>query len=377
MLGQDLGYSRRVLSGVLNYAETKGLGWEFHDAPAEVRVLPALRTWRPHGVIAHLFDRELAEKLIGMRIPLVSTTDTLEGMSLPVIDVDGEAVGATAADYFLNLGYHHFAYYGSNHAAFSIAREKGFRDTLAKAGYEVSRFHADFLPRSPFDQDWQQTDLETGKWLQALPKPVAILASNDIPGRTLCKICQSLRLSVPGEVAILGVDNDESECRMAYPRLSSIDTPAEGIGRKAAESLASLFNGEVLSSLRNLLPPLAVIARESTDVLATLNYKVRAALDFINSNATQPITVEMVCVHVGCSRRALERDFSEHLGTTIHRRIQFTQIALAKRLLGETELSISTIAERVGFGSLRQLERVFGMFEGSSPSAYRLEIYRS
>ncbi|MGE9292731.1 MAG: substrate-binding domain-containing protein [Puniceicoccales bacterium] len=371
LLGQDLGYTRRVLSGVLSQTEASGHHWVFHNAPPDVRILPALERWRPDGIIAHLSDRALTDRLVEGGIPLVSVTDTIPGLAAPCIDVDSEAVGRMAADYFMGLGYRSFAYYGSRKAAFSRHREQGFRQRLKEAGYEAANLHANFLPHSPYTQDWSRVDLQTQRWLKQLPKPVAILASNDIPARVLCEVSRSAGIRVPDDVAVLGVDNDVSECRMSSPALSSVELPAEQIGRGATAILERLMAGEPPPTAHKLLAPLGIIARSSTDVRATLDPRLQQAIEFIDKFAERKLSVDEVARHSGLSRRSLERRFQDECKVTVYEQIQKARVARAKRLLLETEFNISEVAERSGLGNLRQLDRVFRQYEKVSPSEFR------
>ncbi|MGE9293314.1 MAG: XylR family transcriptional regulator, partial [Puniceicoccales bacterium] len=244
LLGMDLGYSRRVLSGILGYAESENLAWVFHHAPPDLRIIPALRRWQPDGIIAHLSELELANRLCALNVPLISVTDTLTDSTFPTVDVDSKAVGRVAAEYFLNRGYRSFAYFGSKNASFSLNRKQGFSDRLKEAGFTPHYLHSDFLPQSPFLENWELEDRNTKQWLVKLPKPVGILASNDIPARTLCDLCRRTHLRVPDDVAILGIDNDLSICRMSRPTLSSVDIPAESIGRTAAQHLQKRIQGK-------------------------------------------------------------------------------------------------------------------------------------
>ncbi len=59
-------------------------------------------------------------------------------------------------------------------------------------------------------------------WVQKLPRPIAIMACYDVQARKLLDVCHELSISVPEEIAILGVDNDEQLCAFADPPLSSI-----------------------------------------------------------------------------------------------------------------------------------------------------------
>ncbi|MBC2602160.1 helix-turn-helix domain-containing protein [Puniceicoccus vermicola] len=200
---------------------------------------------------------------------------------------------------------------------------------------------------------------------------MGVLASNDIPGRSLCELCRNAGIRVPEAVAVLGVDNDESECRMSFPTLSSIDIPAEAVGRTAMESLAKLMKGGQPPPAATFLPPVGLIARSSTDWLAPRDPILGKALQIIEEESDRGIGVEAVCESLGVSRRNLERRFRSELGIGVHERIQTVQVARAKRLLLESNLRISEVAERTGFGNLRRFDRVFRQVEGCQPSEYR------
>ena len=82
LMGQDIGYCRGVLRGIHTYAIQKP-NWVFHDAPPEMAVLGPLRQWQPHGIIAHLYDRPVAQRVAALRRPalrwLLAPDETLPG----------------------------------------------------------------------------------------------------------------------------------------------------------------------------------------------------------------------------------------------------------------------------------------------------------
>nr|WP_246459614.1 AraC family transcriptional regulator [Puniceicoccus vermicola] len=119
------------------------------------------------------------------------------------------------------------------------------------------------------------------------------------------------------------------------------------------------------------LPPVGLIARSSTDWLAPRDPILGKALQIIEEESDRGIGVEAVCESLGVSRRNLERRFRSELGIGVHERIQTVQVARAKRLLLESNLRISEVAERTGFGNLRRFDRVFRQVEGCQPSEYR------
>src|SRR3954447_19677115 len=106
------------------------------------------------------------------------------------------------------------------------------------------------------------------KWIQSLSKPLGLMACNDFRGIQALDACRRAGIAVPEEVAVIGVDNEELVCKLAYPPLSSVVPNARSIGYEAAALLDRLMRGESESPLALSIPPAEVITRLSTDVNA-------------------------------------------------------------------------------------------------------------
>jgi LacI family transcriptional regulator len=102
------------------------------------------------------------------------------------------------------------------------------------------------------------------RWLASLPKPVAIMACNDIRGQQVMNACRRLELLVPEEVAVIGVDNDEIFCELSEPPLTSVALDTSRIGYEAAALLERMMAGEKPPSHPVLIPPLGVVVRRSS-----------------------------------------------------------------------------------------------------------------
>jgi LacI family transcriptional regulator len=371
LMGQDIGYTRDVLRGVQTYGRGQP-GWIFRDGPPDLRILAPLREWKPDGIIAHLFDQEFANSLIKLRVPLVNTTSTLKSLKVPLVEVDHAQIGQLAAQYFLNRGFRHFGYFGSSWTGFSKDREAAFCRSLAEHGYRVASCYAEYMPRPPIAESWKGVDVKVRAWLKALPKPVAIFSSNDVPARELAEMCRELELHIPEQVALLGVDNDDLECHLCTPLLSSIELASDRVGYEAAKMLQCLM--ERRPAMRRLsIPPLRVVTRQSTDTLAIQDTDMAAALAFIRRRAHEEIDVEAILHTVPLSRRGLERKFRDQLGRTVLEEIRRVRLELAKELLTETNLAMPIIAARCGFSGARRLATVFRQIVGITPTAYRAQ----
>lgn len=373
LLGQDIGYCRNVLQGILSYRSAAHT-WIHRDSSPDIRVIPSLTQWRPDGIIAHIFDPAVGKALKSFDCPIVNTTDTIAGCDLPCIDVDNLGIGEMAAKYLLQKGFKNFGYFGSSWANFSLQREQGFRQELKRhGGCTISTLNSEFLPRPSYKRIWETVDKNVESWLSSLPKPCAILASNDIPARYLTEICSELSIRVPDQIAILGVDNDDAECHMSFPTLSSIETPEYQIGYRAAEILDQLIQGNPPEKLRTKLPPSRIIERDSTSIETHSDPTIQRLKTLISQNATDNPSVGELAMECGVSRRLLEKKVSTILNTTVLRLVQEQQVRFAKTLLLDTQMPIGEIAEATGFGSQRRLNDVFKKRTGYSPSEFKKE----
>jgi len=371
LMGQDSSFCRGILRGIRCYALHQK-NWIFRNGPPQPDILGPLREWKPHGIIGHLFDAEIARAVMRMRRPVVDVACTLPRLKAPIVDVDHTAIGRLAAEHFLERGFPHYAFFGSGEAEYAKMRQAAFRERLAEAGHEVLSCHAEYVPHLPATASWRETDKKERQWLKGLPKPVAILAANDVPARDVTDICRQLGFDVPDEVAVLGVDNDEVECGLADPPLSSIAIPAERIGHVAAELLDRMMAGEEGPRQTTFLPPVRVVTRQSTDTLAISDPAVAEALRFIRQHATdEDFHVGDVVTGVAHSRRLLEIRFRELLGRTVLQEIRRIRVEIAKGLLMETSLSMPAIARRAGFPNAARLCIVFRKVTGLTPTAYR------
>jgi LacI family transcriptional regulator len=186
-------------------------------------------------------------------------------------------------------------------------------------------------------------------------------------------MCRQLDLHIPEQVALLGVDNDDLECHLCAPPLSSIELAGERIGYEAAKLLDGLMSRERISRRRITIPPIRVVTRQSTDTLAIQDEDVVAALAFIRATAHEEIDVEAILDRVPLSRRALERKFRELLGRTVLEEIRRVRLDLVKALLSDTNLAMPAIAVRCGFSGSRRLAVVFKQFVGTTPTTYRAQ----
>jgi LacI family transcriptional regulator len=200
------------------------------------------------------------------------------------------------------------------------------------------------------------------------------MACSDIRGRQVLESALTQGLEVPDDMAVCGVDDDHMVCNLTNPPLSSVAFNLEQAGYRAAELLDGLMSGKIRQPRRIMVGARWVVTRRSTDVFATDDRHVSAALRFIRDHAKQSISVDDVASHAGPSRRGLEIRFRETLGRSIRTEIQRARLAYTKQLLVETNLTTERIAALVGFSSLQYLSNVFRRETGMTLAQFRRQM---
>jgi LacI family transcriptional regulator len=372
----SLDFCRGVLRGIKAFAEARP-HWILMPVAPEPRAIETLRQLRPSGLIGHVFEQALADKLATFRRPLVNVSSVLPDLPFPRVGSDDHSIGQLGAAHLLDRGFRHFGFVGHPHHAYSVRREAGFRQTIEPTGYTLDYYYDhDERPFDPMGRLWA-LDKALQRWVRSLPKPAGIFAPNDLWGVQLTEVCRQAELRVPEDVAIVGVDNDDLLCELARPSLSSVALPVERIGYEAAALLERLLAKEAPPRQPLLLPPLGVAIRQSSNVLALSDPDVVAALRFIREHAHTPLRVKDVLREVPVSRRSLERRFRKILNRGLWEEIRRAHMERAKHLLAATEFSMAEVAKQAGFSGAEQLSVVFRQELGLPPSAYRRQISKT
>ena len=369
-------FGRQLLKGIAAYGRSHG-SWIFlhHERLFADSISPQLRQWKPHGIIARLSGSHLTRQIRRMKVPTVDLYPDGKNGIIPGVGPDPESLMRIAIDHFVERGFHNFAYCGFSNVPFSDIRQKCFKNHLAAMGTTAYAFSYPALPCG--------TDLATieehalryagslAAWLRELPKPLAILACNDVRGAQILSVCKEAGISVPGQAAVLGIDNDDVHCELCDPPLSSITPNVEQIGYEAAGLLDRLIQGVKPPAANILVPARGVVVRHSTDVLAIDNEDAAEAIRFVREHACDGLAVEQITARMSVSLSTLDRWFEKYLGRSPTAEILRVQVQHVQELLRTTTLTLDEIAQRTGFKYVESMQRVFKRTVGFSPGSYR------
>ncbi|MCC5807665.1 MAG: substrate-binding domain-containing protein [Opitutales bacterium] len=371
---------RRIFEGILEYANMHpNLRWRFQLAlnqttpggpvPDEVS-----------GVILQANNAAFLRALDRRGIPRVNVSSFLPDSSGPKVELDNRAIGAEAARHFIRRRFRNFAYLGVSGTAYSKLRKAAFAADI-RASAQDARFFSTSIEPGPVYLD-APLPASVAEWIAKLPRPAALFAATDGLARQVIEVCESRGIRCPDEIAVLGVDNDEQEGAVSPVQLSSIALPFHSLGFHAAQLLAGSMrtrSGPARKSTPRpgnpLLPPLGIVTRHSTESLAVEEPVVARALHYIRDHSTADVPVEDIAAHCGVSRRYLERRFRSVLGHAPHAEVIRQRLHRVQLMLAETSLTVSEIADRLGYQEPKYLHRAFRREVGRSPMEYR-RIFR-
>ncbi|MHB8897130.1 MAG: XylR family transcriptional regulator [Thermoguttaceae bacterium] len=369
-------YGRGVLAGIANYVKAHET-WKIYQT--ERRLCDGapgwLRNWQGDGIIARIENEELLKAVRKLDVPVVDLFEHRSTEGIPGVITDNGAVARLAADHLVERGLEHFAYCGLPGVYSSEVRGECFVDHLHRAGYHVSVYEnprqsgASFISTS---EDYELRCEETvASWVKSLPKPVGLMACNDLRAHQVLMASSDLGIAVPEELAVIGVDNDELICELCHPPLTSIEQNCEGVGYQAAGLLDRLMDGQAAPAEPIRVEPLAVVPRQSTDAVAIGDADVAAAVHFIRGHACDGIQVADVVQHVQLSRSTLERRFGRLLGRSPKAEILRVRLQRVTDLLSMTDYPLARIAQLAGFDYLESMCCSFKRVTGQTPGQYR------
>lgn len=354
------GAGRNRLHGVAQYVRQHGCRMMLvrHGGEAAAQEVARLA---PDGIIAYVADSWLLDVSEKLGVPLVDTA--LSELAAPLtVSLDNDAVGRLAAEHLAQAGLKHFGYCGVDGRVASEQRRAGFATALGKR------------PLAAFSEPIGEGESSLDSlinWLKHLPKPVGLLVFDDKLGERVLTACRWAELTVPHQVAVLGIGDDELMCEVSWPTLSSIRLPTPKLGFEAAKLLAEAMSGNRIKTPHIKLEPTAVVARGSTDLVAVEDALVKSAIQFIRAHAGDLIGVEQVAQALGVSRRTLDRHFVQTLNRSVREELSRVRMQQARRLLADNSRPIAEVARGCGYGTAASFSRAFRQHAGHWPSEYR------
>jgi len=349
------------------------VGWDCRIHPAVDKVLGRTGDGeRFDGVIART-TVPLADMAKRTSTPLVNVWLNTPAQDLHSVFPDVAENGKIGAEHLLGRGLRNFGYLGFSRDISAGGKLTGFSARIEEAGFFCSshKFSRTSVERNA--SGWEEFVDGVKSWIATWELPMGIFVCCDLSARYLVDICQSYGLHVSQDVSIVSTGNEPLICESPAPTLTSIDMGFNQIGYQAAAMLERLMSGEAVDPKVELVQPLALVPRDSTDLYAANDPLVSRALRFIAENSHHRIEVKDVVTAAATNRRGLERKFRDSFGRTIASEITRLRLERAKRRMAETDVPMKEIALDAGFRNADHFYKVFMRVEGVPPSVYRIK----
>ena len=298
--GRDGTWLRRanLLHGIARYSRLHG-PWSFHITPGDFKqAVPEMKQWGGTGIIARIPNDRVAQAVISANVPTIALGLTDEQMlpgsplaKFSEISSDAIEVSRVAADHLLARRFPTTPMSGSDDRGWSLRREVAFQKYMAKHGFDV---HVYSQPKRLRDRVWEREQEFLARWIEQAADADRPVCLRRRPGPRSARGLQLAGLHVPEDVAVIGVDNDEVFCELAFPPLTSIALNAEAAGYRAAALLDGMMHGRSRKPRRIVVEALGVVTRRSTEVVAVEDEDVVAALQFIHREQGRGISVDDV-----------------------------------------------------------------------------------
>jgi len=370
-------YGRGILRGIARFSHAHE-PWSFFVQERELHsgIPHWLKNWKGDGIIARIENRRMAAQLSRLNCPVVDVLGSFHFPQVPAFDTDAAIVAKLAAEFFLKAGFKHFAFSGYPGIPFSDRRAAAFAKYLAEHGKSMQEMPSaprigDAADIQAIEQHGMMDNRITARWLQQQPRPVAVFACNDVRAQQVLNACRRHKLRVPEEVAVMGVDNDDVLCNLCEPPLTSIEPDTDRLGYEAAALLAQAMAGRKIVPKLNQIPPLGLVERSSTDVIAMDDRVMVQAIRYIRNEVGSGIAVKDVLAVVKRSRTDMEQRFRRWLGTSIHSHIEQQRLERVCRLLRETDCNLDEVARRTGFTTAAHLCCLFKKHFQQTPTRFR------
>jgi LacI family transcriptional regulator len=368
-------YGREALQGMLLYRLQKA-NWNVHyegttEPEALRRTAMAVTHWKADGLLIQLTDEKLGQFIRKSGIPAVDIASQFSA-GLVTVSLDNRQIGAKVAEFLIGRGFKDLAYCGyyRDYSVYSTQRSEGFCGVACQAGVKCHVYH-DAYPQKA--KDWIDELAHLQAWIDRLPKPLGIMVCHDYRAHDVLWTCKMLGLRIPDDVAVVSVGNDNVECNITSPPLSSVVLPARQIGYTAAEILDGMMRQRKKPAQPILLPPGDIALRRSSDITAVEDQDVAEVMRFISAHSGEHFAVKDILGALPISRRGLERRFFKHMGVTLRNAIIRAHVDRAKNLLAETDLKMPIVAQKSGFTQHQVFSQLFKKLTGVNPSQYRLK----
>ncbi len=362
-------YDYRLHRGIERFAQEQG--WHLSEDLAREKVIPW--GWDGDGILAWLgAGDDLADFVIKAQKPTVDFSFRRPQSKFARVLEDTTETARLVADHFLSRGFRHFLFYSDADNWIYNERGAAFINVLQQAGRHVNwlRWHKSSAWRTDRDA-WKSKRKWLSDQIKRASKPIGVFAASDGLALEILETCETLGVSIPEEVAIVGAGNSLLAVDAMHTPISSVDVNMEMLGYTGAKLLSELMSQRTVPKQPIRVPPFRLVVRKSSDLVAVNHPGVARSLRFLWDHCHEPIGVNDMARAASMSLRNFHQAFVDNIGRSPGQELQRIRIERAKKLLSDSNAKMEVIAKMSGYESANSFWVAFKRLVGLSPKQYQ------
>lgn len=364
-------FDRKLLRGMMKYSKENG-PWLFYRTPSnyhfdgsrEEWIIKWAKEWNADAIIGRWNESKL-DLLAELDIPIVLQNTRYRSNIYSNLTGDYIITGQMAARYFRKKFYTSYAFFGLKDVIWSTEKGRGFKEEILKENVTYSQFEED----AGVVNDRRKLT----NWLRSLPKGTALFCCDDAHAMIITETCMMAGISVPDDIAVLGVDDDDLICEISDPTISSIQLEVERGGYETCRLLHQQILQKKRQPFNVFISPSEIKERNSTQTNNISDLQIKKIVRYIDENYRHEIMMEDIFQLVPLSRRSVEIRFKKATGMTIYQYLLNIRIEYFSYLLRTSDKPCIDLAYEVGFKDITNISRTFRKHKGCSPSEYRIK----
>ncbi len=237
-------FAMEIMFGILS--ESKKLGYNtvitgINDAQDEELLLDYIRNKDTDGLIfIQDADPRILSAVDMLDVPFL-VVDSHAPDSVPYVQIKTDYCSAAknATNYLLEKGHTRIAFIGTDHSPeYYVNTFRGYKNAIEEAGLS---FPSGWIQSSACDEETAYRCTEN--ILHSGDLPTAIFCTGDIFALSAIKCIKDHKLSVPGDISLIGLD-DMVISQYTDPPLTTVSVYEGLMGEKAMQIIYRMINGE-------------------------------------------------------------------------------------------------------------------------------------
>lgn len=184
-------------------------------------------------LLAHTLPEQQRLVQLSLKRPVIMCSEHISDCAVPYVAIDDYAAACMAVNYLISTGRSRIAcintFLNNNYA---LHRERGYRDSLDKAGLTVREEWILHLPSVDFDSALGVMRSLLGNE----ERPDAIFCVSDVYAASVIKYAAMHGIRVPQDISVMGFD-DIPQATMTSPAISTVRQPSYQMGQQACNLL--------------------------------------------------------------------------------------------------------------------------------------------